>query len=180
MLVALRSGRTLTAKEKLIYENGLATTLRKLHDDLDAAVLRAYGWSVDLSDEEILERLAALNAERRKEERDGLISWLRPEYETKSTKERKATKEERPLGQSEGKTKKPNRPSKRNPAGNRKPTTSGSGRRKRWNRRWLCEALSRRCDCVPLRFPRSPWHNIFRRLLRSGLNRSCWPSRHWA
>lgn len=31
---------------------------------LDAAVLRAYGWPEDLSDEAILERLLALNLER--------------------------------------------------------------------------------------------------------------------
>ncbi len=35
-----------------------------LHEKLDAAVLDAYGWPHDLSDEEILERLLALNLER--------------------------------------------------------------------------------------------------------------------
>ena len=32
-------------------------------------------------DEIILERLVALNAERAEEERNGLIRWLRPEYQ---------------------------------------------------------------------------------------------------
>jgi len=38
--------------------------LTKTHRKLDAAVFDAYGWPHDLSDEEILERLLALNLER--------------------------------------------------------------------------------------------------------------------
>jgi hypothetical protein len=38
--------------------------LDDIHRALDAAVLRAYGWPEDLSDETILERLLALNLER--------------------------------------------------------------------------------------------------------------------
>ena len=38
------------------------------HKKLDAAVAAAYGWSADLSDEQILERLLALNLERAKQE----------------------------------------------------------------------------------------------------------------
>ena len=38
--------------------------LDDIHRALDAAVLRAYGWPTDLSDEAILERLLALNLER--------------------------------------------------------------------------------------------------------------------
>jgi type II restriction/modification system DNA methylase subunit YeeA len=34
------------------------------HRDLDAAVAAAYGWTADLTDEQILERLFALNQER--------------------------------------------------------------------------------------------------------------------
>jgi len=36
------------------------------HKRLDAAVFAAYGWKSDLSDEEILEKLLALNLERGK------------------------------------------------------------------------------------------------------------------
>jgi hypothetical protein len=89
-LEALRAGRELTAKEKTVHEQGLVTVLRELHDELDAAVADAYGWPVDLPDEEILSRLVALNAERAKEEKQGKIRWLRPEYQTKSKTERKA------------------------------------------------------------------------------------------
>ena len=38
------------------------------HKRLDEAVLDAYGWPHDVSDEEILERLLALNLERAKSE----------------------------------------------------------------------------------------------------------------
>ena len=42
------------------------------HRKLDEAVFDAYGWPADLSDEEILERLLALNLERKEKERGGL------------------------------------------------------------------------------------------------------------
>lgn len=81
VLEKLRSGESLTAKEKVIYEQGLVTVLKQIHDDLDAAVFDAYGWPHNLSDEEILERLVDLNHERAKEEKRGLVRWLRPEYQ---------------------------------------------------------------------------------------------------
>jgi hypothetical protein len=55
--------------------------LLQIHDDLDAAVFDAYGWPHDLTDEQILERLVALNAERAEEERHGIVRWLRPEFQ---------------------------------------------------------------------------------------------------
>ena len=82
----LHVGEPLTAKEKIIHEQGLVSVLRKIHDDLDAAVLDAYGWPHDLTDEEILERLVALNAERAEEEKRGLIRWLRPEFQNPNNK----------------------------------------------------------------------------------------------
>ena len=81
VLTKLRAGETLTAKEKTIHEQGLVSVLRQLHDDLDAAVADAYGWPANLTDEEILERLVTLNAERAREEAQGLVRWLRPEYQ---------------------------------------------------------------------------------------------------
>jgi len=105
VLEKLRSGEALTAKERTIHEHGLVSVLRQLHDELDDAVLGAYGWS-DLTrllriahgndppatgqtredaarafEEAILERLVALNAERAAEEARGLILWLRPEFQ---------------------------------------------------------------------------------------------------
>ena len=71
----------MTAKEKAIHEKGLVSVLKQIHDDLDAAVFDAYGWPHDLTDEEILERLVALNHERAEEEKRGIIRWLRPEFQ---------------------------------------------------------------------------------------------------
>jgi hypothetical protein len=81
VLEKLRSGEALTEKEKVIHEQGLVSVLKQIHDDLDAAVFDAYGWPHDLTDEQILERLVALNAERAEEERRGIIRWLRPEFQ---------------------------------------------------------------------------------------------------
>lgn len=92
VLEKLRSGETLSAKEKIIHEQGLVGVLKTLHDELDAAVLDAYGWSdlaAPLADpvqkeaagETLLERLVALNAERAAEEAKGQIRWLRPEFQ---------------------------------------------------------------------------------------------------
>ena len=109
VLEKLKSGAALTAKEKTIHEQGLVAVLKTLHDELDRAVLDAYGWndlaslqdvvsgnaapaSVNLATREeaqralsdaLLERLVALNAERATEEAKGVIRWLRPEYQAK-------------------------------------------------------------------------------------------------
>lgn len=84
----------LNAKEKQIYEQGLVGILKQLHDELDAAVAEAYGWSADLPTEEILSRLVALNAERAAEEVRGLVRWLRPEYQAKGEARRQGQQAE--------------------------------------------------------------------------------------
>ena len=76
--------RTHSELEKVIHEQRLVSVLKQIHDDLDAAVFEAYGWPATLTDEEILERLVALNAERADEEQQGLIRWLRPEFQNPS------------------------------------------------------------------------------------------------
>lgn len=81
VLEKLRAGESLTAKEQTIHQQGLVSVLRQIHDELDAAVADAYGWPVDLTDEQILERLVALNQQRADEERRGVIRWLRPEFQ---------------------------------------------------------------------------------------------------
>ena len=95
VLEKLRSGEALNVKEKAIHEQGLVSVLKTLHDELDCAVLDAYGW-LDLlpspsgrgaggeggvNSETLLVRLVALNAERAAEEAKGQIRWLRPEYQ---------------------------------------------------------------------------------------------------
>jgi len=93
VLEKLRSGEALTAKDKQIHDQGLVTLLKQIHDELDEAVLEAYGWSdlktqdgktQDTREEEMLTRLVALNHERAAEEKRGQIRWLRPEYQNRS------------------------------------------------------------------------------------------------
>ncbi|SPH20744.1 hypothetical protein ASD8599_01485 [Ascidiaceihabitans donghaensis] len=81
VLEKLRANEPIEGKDKDIYDQGLIGILRDLHDQIDAAVAEAYGWPADLSDEDILLRLVALNKERAEEEARGHIRWLRPEYQ---------------------------------------------------------------------------------------------------
>lgn len=80
-LEKLRAGQPLTAKEKIAHDKGLVAVLKSLHDDLDLAVLDAYGWHDNPDEAAILERLVALNAERAREEAAGTIRWLRPDFQ---------------------------------------------------------------------------------------------------
>jgi hypothetical protein len=81
VLERLRTGEPLSDRDRLIHERGLVSVLKELHDDLDKAIYDVYGWGHDISDEEILEHLVALNYERAAEEELGLVRWLRPEYQ---------------------------------------------------------------------------------------------------
>jgi hypothetical protein len=71
----------LAPEEEEIKDKGLVLILKELHDRLDALVFEAYGWPMDLTDEQILEKLVALNKERAAEEKAGKVRWLRPEYQ---------------------------------------------------------------------------------------------------
>ena len=83
---ALRAGLDLSASDQRAADAGLAHTLADLHRDLDGAVLDAYGWG-DLDPESstfeavVLDRLVALNAARREEERQGVVRYLRPAFQ---------------------------------------------------------------------------------------------------
>ena len=57
------------------------------HKKLDAAVAAAYGWPADLSDEQILERLLALNLERAAEEAQAAKSKKPKAQRTKHAEE---------------------------------------------------------------------------------------------
>ena len=84
VLEKLRSGEALTTKEKVIHEHGLVGVLKSLHDELDAAVLQAYGWadlSLPANTDTLLVRLVELNAKRAAEEAAGTVRWLRPEFQ---------------------------------------------------------------------------------------------------
>ena len=84
VLAKLRSGDALTLKDKLNHQHGLVGVLKSLHDDLDTAVLQAYGWadlSLPADTDELLVRLVALNAQRAAEEAAGTVRWLRPSFQ---------------------------------------------------------------------------------------------------
>ncbi|HEX4767428.1 MAG TPA: DNA methyltransferase [Lichenihabitans sp.] len=84
VLERLRSGvgaGDLKPDEHRTFDDGLVLILKELHDRLDSLVAEAYGWPVGLSDDDILDRLVALNRERAAEEAWGFVRWLRPEYQ---------------------------------------------------------------------------------------------------
>jgi hypothetical protein len=102
VLEKLRKAEPLNDKDKAIHDAGLVTLLKQIHDDLDTAVLEAYGWADLLGrdgspqpsvladrlakrdealEQELLTRLVALNHERAAEEAKGKVRWLRPEYQ---------------------------------------------------------------------------------------------------
>lgn len=83
MLEKLHAGEALNESEEATKTEGLVLIVKELHDRLDALVAEAYGWPTELSDEDILARLVALNAERAAEEKRGLVRWLRPDYQRK-------------------------------------------------------------------------------------------------
>jgi hypothetical protein len=81
VLQAQREGRAPSAKEKIINTQGQVSVLRELHDELDAAVLQAYGLPSNADTDTVLHRLVQLNAERSREEALGKIRWLRPDFQ---------------------------------------------------------------------------------------------------
>ncbi|MEJ8816229.1 DNA methyltransferase [Variovorax ureilyticus] len=99
VLFKLRRGEALTAKEKKLHELGLVSLLQTWHEELDAAVLAAYGWSdmgaVPWQDqialeawiETLLDRLVKLNALRSSEEAAGNVRWLRPNFQDPDQRE---------------------------------------------------------------------------------------------
>jgi hypothetical protein len=81
LLEKLRAGQPFDDKDRDYNNRALVSTLKQIHDELDTAVLNAYGWPHAITNEQILENLVALNAQRAEEERNGHIRWLRPEYQ---------------------------------------------------------------------------------------------------
>ena len=93
----------LSEAERDVHEAGCITILAELHDEIDRAVLGAYGWSdlahavvgrpggtlpsphksaeQEQAEEQLLMRLVDLNRTRAVEEARGVIHWLRPEYQ---------------------------------------------------------------------------------------------------
>ncbi|MBE9188442.1 class I SAM-dependent DNA methyltransferase, partial [Microcoleus sp. LEGE 07076] len=81
LLEKLRKAQPLDDKDKAFNQKALVSTLKQIHDELDRAVFAAYDWEPTLTDDQILENLVTLNAQRAEEERNGHIRWLRPDYQ---------------------------------------------------------------------------------------------------
>lgn len=96
-------GDPLTPAERDVYDAGQIAILKELHDEIDAQVFAAYGWSdlgltlvgkpggttpsphksadQEAAEEELLVRLVALNQARAAEEKAGIVHWLRPDFQ---------------------------------------------------------------------------------------------------
>ncbi|MBO9168346.1 DNA methyltransferase [Rhizobium sp. L245/93] len=94
---------SLTDEERDVHKAGLISILKEIHDDIDRAVLTAYGWedlipelvgkpgatvpslykteAQERAEEDLLCRLVVLNQERAGEEKQGRVRWLRPDYQ---------------------------------------------------------------------------------------------------
>jgi hypothetical protein len=84
VLDKLRSGAALSAADRTMNDAALVGVLQSLHDELDAAVLAAYGWSdlalpADL--DALLLRLVDLNTRRARDEAAGTVRYLRPDFQ---------------------------------------------------------------------------------------------------
>jgi hypothetical protein len=77
----LRSGAVLTPADRDTHDAGQVSILLTLHDTLDAAVATAYGWKPDLTASEVVAHVVTLNLARQAEEQQGLVRWLRPEFQ---------------------------------------------------------------------------------------------------
>ncbi|KTT68113.1 class I SAM-dependent DNA methyltransferase [Sphingomonas sanguinis] len=79
----LVAGTPLTDEEQDLRRAGSVDLIARLHDQIDAAVIAAYGWPATITAPAMVERLVALNAERRAEERSGRVQWLRPDFQSR-------------------------------------------------------------------------------------------------
>lgn len=77
----MASGEEMDWAEQDRATRARAGIVNRLHEQIDEAVAEAYGWPADLAPAEIVTRVVALNAERKTEEEDGQVRWLRPAYQ---------------------------------------------------------------------------------------------------
>lgn len=97
VLEKVKAGAALSAREEAVKQRGYVLILKDLHETIDRLTVTAYGWSQDLSDQEVLTRLVALNAERARDEAEGRVRWLRPDYQMPRAKILVAKTQELPL-----------------------------------------------------------------------------------
>lgn len=85
LLFKLKEGEVFSQEERAQHERTQTEILRQLHDELDQAVIAAYGLSSAMTDSGILLALLRMNRERAAEESHGVIRWLRPDYQAPVT-----------------------------------------------------------------------------------------------
>ncbi len=105
VLEKIRNGEALTAKDKTINDHALVGVLQSLHDELDSAVLQAYGWAdlkLPTDTEKLLIRLVDLNTRRAAEEATGTVRWLRPGFQHASGQGTQASLDVAPDASAEG------------------------------------------------------------------------------
>lgn len=88
VLKKLRGGETLSADDLAIHDKGLVSVLLSLHDELDEAVLAAYGWTdltLPADVDALFQRLVDLNGKRAAEESAGSVRYLRPSIQKPAT-----------------------------------------------------------------------------------------------
>lgn len=78
----LRAGVALSPSERVVHDLAAGSVLRDLHDEIDAAVAEAYGWSWPEPAALVLERLVLLHDARVEQEKQGSVRWLRPEFQS--------------------------------------------------------------------------------------------------
>jgi len=78
---AILSGSVLTPSERALVERSCVSLLNEYHMKLDDAVAQAYGWAANLADDTILQQLTILNAQRAREEANGVVRWLRKGFQ---------------------------------------------------------------------------------------------------
>lgn len=86
VLEKLRTSEKLEGKDRATYDQGLVGILREIHDRIDAEVAAAYGWPLEITDDDVLHHLVDLNRARATEEAKGLVRWLRPDYQNPAGK----------------------------------------------------------------------------------------------
>ena len=87
VLDKLRSGTALSAAERSLNDTALVGVLQSLHDELDAAVLAAYGWrdlALPADVDVLLLRLVDLNTRRARDEAAGTVRYLRPDFQLRT------------------------------------------------------------------------------------------------
>lgn len=95
----VRLGLEPSEEEAKVHQMSLVQVLYRLHQQLDSVVAEAYGLVSNASDSEVLHHLVQLNMVRASAESNGLVSWLRPQYQQKKTiagkkgKQRKASEQ---------------------------------------------------------------------------------------